>query len=80
MTKTNPDTATLRAVMEWLDEQERAYPVKNFVPLCGYEQDRINKELQFLGISRDRLSADISRLWCSQLREVIDALEEAEHG
>ncbi|HUW10024.1 MAG TPA: hypothetical protein VM537_09860 [Anaerolineae bacterium] len=66
----------LRAVMEWLEEKEQAYPVTNFVPLCGYEQDRINKELQFLGINRDRLSADISRLWCAQLREAIDALPE----
>ena len=73
----DPDTAKLRAVMDWLDAQDRAYPVRIFVPLCGYEHDRINKELQFLGISRDRLSADISRLWCQQLREAIAALKGA---
>jgi len=74
------DTGRLRAVTDWLDERDRAYPVRIFVPLCGYEHDRINKELQFLGISRDRLSADISRLWCQQLRETLVAPKEAQRG
>ena len=67
--------ARLRAVRDWLDERDRAYPVgvDIFRPLLGHEQGKINRILQRAGINRDRVSADISRLWCQQLREAIDA-------
>ena len=74
----HPDTVKLRAVMEWLDERERAFPEKIFPLLLGYEQGKINRILQRAGINRDRVSADISRLWCQQLREAIDAPPEVD--
>ena len=70
--------ARLRAVLDWLDERERAFPEKVFPPLLGYEQGKINRTLQRIGICRDRVSADISRLWCQQLREAIDAPPEVD--
>jgi len=79
----HPDTAKLRAVMEWLDERERAYPknVDIFRPLSAMEQIRVNIAVSDLGVVRDRLSADISRLWCQQLRAAIEsATEEADRG
>ena len=78
----HPDTVKLRAVMSWLDERDRAYPadVDIFRSLTEENQRFANMALRSVGVVRDRLSADISRLWCSQLREVIDALKEVERG
>ena len=76
----HPDTVTLQAVMEWLDDRDRAYPPAQFWPLTKEDHAKANAALESILVVRDRLSADISRLWCSQLREVIDALKEVERG
>ena len=73
----HPDTVALRAVMEWLEEKEGAYPAGIFRPLTEEDTAKANAALQSAGVVHDRLSADISRLWCQQLREALDALKEA---
>ena len=74
----HPDTVALRAVMTWLDERDRAYPPAQFWPLTKEDHAKANAALESILVVRDRLPADISRLWCQQLREVTAAPKEAE--
>jgi len=71
--KPHPDTVRLNAVIDWLDARDRAYPsdLVLFEPLSTADQKRVNAALKEAGVIRDRITADLSRRWCEQLRAAI---------